>query len=470
MTLPRSKRKRGVVLTLEGLARLQAAIQKAEVEENNGKRYTLEDLGDRIRIAPKTVSKVFDRDVGTDRRTLELCFSAFQLDLSPWDYDHSGHLNDLEAEDDLGSEAPILQRLNSLEFPEGVVPLNSRCYIERPPMEELAYAEVGKPGSLLRIKAARQMGKTSLVQRILASARGQNFCTVSLSLQRVDREVLASTNQFLRWLCTNISRQLDLNPHLDDYWDEDVGSKMSCTIYLQEDVLQHLQTPLVLALDEVNCLFEHPDVAQDVLPLLRSWHEEAGDSDLWQNLRLVVAYATEVYIPLNLNQSPFNVGMPIELPVFTVEQVQVLAHRYGLNWAIAPKGLEKLTPLLDMVGGHPYLIRLALYRLAREDIDLDHLLQTAPTVTGIYATHLRHLLNAFMAQPELATAFRTIVGAEDGVPLTEIAQETLPSAIAAYKLESLGLVRIENNSVWPRCELYRLYFREQLATGWGDRP
>ena len=470
MAAPRSKRKRGVVLTLEGLTRLQAAIQTAEFEDNDGKRYTLEDLGDRIRIAPKTVSKVFDRDVGTDRRTLELCFSAFQLDLSPWDYEHSGHLDELEAEEDLATDSPMAQRLHRLEFPDGVVPLNSRFYIERPPIEDLAYAEVSKPGSLLRIKAARQMGKTSLVQRILAYARERDFCTVSLNLQRVDRDVLSSSNQFLRWLCTNISRQLNINPHLDDYWDEDVGSKMSCTLYLQEDVLQQLQSPLVLALDEVNWLFEHPTVSQDFLPLLRSWHEEAGEAELWQNLRLVVSYATEVYIPLNLNQSPFNVGVPIELPAFTGEQVEALAYRYGLNWAIGTKGREKLTPLLDMVGGHPYLIRLALYRLAQDETDLEELLESAPTVTGIYATHLRQLLTAFVSQPELATAFQTIVGTTAGVPLTEIAQAGLPSAIAAYKLERLGLVRIENDSIRPRCELYRLYFREQLATGWGDRP
>ncbi|MEC4986442.1 MAG: AAA-like domain-containing protein [Oscillatoria sp. PMC 1068.18] len=40
-----------------------------------------------------------------------------------------------------------------LEFPDGPVALNSKFYIERPPIEELAFTEVMKPGSIIRIKA-----------------------------------------------------------------------------------------------------------------------------------------------------------------------------------------------------------------------------------------------------------------------------------------------------------------------------
>ena len=76
-------------------------------------------------------------------------------------------------------------------------------------------------------------------------------------------------------MCANISLKLDLKPMLDDYWDEDIGSKVSCTIYLKMHILKTLNTPLVLALNEVNKIFEYPQIAQDFFPLLRSWHEEA---------------------------------------------------------------------------------------------------------------------------------------------------------------------------------------------------
>ncbi|MEM7594679.1 MAG: AAA-like domain-containing protein, partial [Cyanobacteria bacterium P01_A01_bin.83] len=34
--------------------------------------------------------------------------------------------------------------------------------------------------------------------------------------------------------------------------------------------------------------------------------------------------------------------------------------------------------------------------------------------------------------------------------------------ITAYKLESIGLVKLNKNLVAPSCELYRLYFRDRL--------
>ncbi|MGB3654715.1 MAG: AAA-like domain-containing protein, partial [Rivularia sp. (in: cyanobacteria)] len=53
------------------------------------------------------------------------------------------------------------------EFPNSPVPIDSQFYISRPPIEELAYAELVQPGSLICIKAAKKMGKSSLNLRIL---------------------------------------------------------------------------------------------------------------------------------------------------------------------------------------------------------------------------------------------------------------------------------------------------------------
>lgn len=275
-----------------------------------------------------------------------------------------------------------------LEFPSGPVPLNSLFYIERPPIEERAYTNISKPGSLIRIKAPRQMGKTSLVQRILAHARKTGLRTVLLSLQRADSIIFTSLDKFLRWLCANVSRQLNLEPKMDDYWDEDIGSKVSCTLYFQEYLLSEIDSPVVLALDEVNRIFEYPEISSDFLPLLRSWYEDAAELEIWQKLRLVVVHATEAYIPLDINQSPFNVGLPIKLPQFSVEQVQDLAICHHLNWVKDEEGLQNLAALLAMVGGHPYLVRIALYHLARQEVSLARLLQTSPTVAGIYSDHL----------------------------------------------------------------------------------
>lgn len=345
--------------------------------------------------------------------------------------------------------------LNSdfLEIPSGSVPLNSYFYVERPPIEERTYAEINKPGSLIRIKSPSQMGKTSLMHRILGYARQTGVQTVLISLQRADSQVFTSLEKFLRWFCANVSRQLNLEPRLDDYWDEDIGSKVSCTLYLQGYVLQQIDSPIVLALDEVNRIFEYPEICSDFLPLLRSWYEDASELEIWRKLRLVVVHATEAYIPLDINQSPFNVGLAINLSEFSLEQMQDLALRHRLDWAKDEAGVKNLAPLLAMIGGHPYLARIAFYNLGCQELTLEQLLEEAPTIAGIYSNHLRHHLANLQGHPELAASLKSVVTSVEGVPL---------EAIAAYKLESMGLVKLKGNRAIPRCELYRLYFREQL--------
>lgn len=339
-----------------------------------------------------------------------------------------------------------------LEFPSGTVPLNSRFYVERPPIEAQVLSEIAKPGSLIRIKAPRQMGKSSLMHRLVAAARKNRFQTATLNLQRADSQVFSSLDQFLRWFCANISQQLELSPDLDTYWNAAIGSKMSCTLYMQRYVLGAIDTALLLALDEVNRIFEYPELAADFLPLLRSWYEDASEFEIWQKLRLVVVHSTEVYIPLDLNHSPFNVGLPIKLPEFNLPQMQDLALRYGLTWAAGETGTTSLEALQDMIGGHPYLVRLALHCMAQEQVTLEQLLQAAPTPAGIYSEHLRSHLADLQAHPALAIALKQVLQQE----------ETHLEAVTAYKLESLGLIQLQGDRVSFSRKLYQIYFAAQL--------
>ena len=309
-------------------------------------------------------------------------------------------------------------------------------------------------GCFIRIKAPRKMGKSSLLNRIIARAKQQGYKAVKLDFQEADESVFASLDTTLRWLCANVSRELNLIPRLDDYWDEDMGSKVSCKIYFQAYVLEQIEKPFVLAFNEINRVFEHPIIAQDLLPMLRSWHEQALQEETWQKLRLVMVHSTEIYIQLHLNQSPFNIGLAISLPPFTLQQVQDLAVRYGLDWATGSQGAQRLAPLQAMVGGHPYLVSLALYHLCREWMSLTELLQAAPTPSGIYSQHLRENLTLLQSEPQLASVLQQVLSANHSVPI---------NAIAAYKLESLGLIQLDGNQASPSCELYRLYFQQQLS-------
>lgn len=336
----------------------------------------------------------------------------------------------------------------SPSYPSGSVPPNSPFYIKQSTIEVQAYEEIKKPGALVRIKAPREMGKTSLLLRMLDYANSQGYRTVSLNLEQIDCTILSDLNRFLRWLCANVSHQLQLEPRLNDYWDDDIGSKVSCSLYFRSYLLEQLNSPVVLALDEVNKIFEHPQVAKDFFPMLRSWYEEAKRLPLWQKLRLIVVHSTEVYVPLQLNQSPFNVGLPIQLTKFSLDQVQQLAQRYKLDW----KDAEEAHQLMALVGGHPALVHVALYHLSHGDVTMAQLLQLAPTSTGIYSHHLQRHWAALEQQPELAAALYTVINAAQPIQI---------EPILSYKLSSMGLVELHGNKATLNCQLYRQYFENQ---------
>lgn len=334
-------------------------------------------------------------------------------------------------------------------FPSGPLAIESPFYIQRPPIESQVCEEVDKPGSLVRVKAPKEMGKTSLILRVLHHAEQRGYHTVYLNLEQIDRAICADLNRFLRSLCASVTRQLHLEPKLDDYWDADVGSKVSCTLYFRQYLLERVQSPIVLALDELHQIFEHPHIAKDVLPLLRSWYEEAKRVPIWQNLRLIIAHSTEVYVPLHLNESPFNTGLATQLGRFSSTQVQQLAQLYGLNWETE----EPARKLMALVGGHPALIHMAIYHLRREEVTLSQLLASASTPAGIYHHHLQRHWAILKQQPPLLRAFHTLLSINEPLYL---------ESNLAYQLSSMGLVNHLQNKVTVSCELYRQYYQAKI--------
>ncbi|NER32900.1 MAG: protein kinase [Oscillatoria sp. SIO1A7] len=336
----------------------------------------------------------------------------------------------------------------SWEEPEGQVSLDSPFYVERPPIELDCYEAIEKPAGLIRVKAPRQMGKSSLMSRILNHASQQGYKTASLNFQSADAEFFANLDLFLQWFCAIITEELELEEKLDKYWKGPLGSKNKCSKYFQRYLLSEIESPIALGLDEVDLIFQYPEIATDFFGLLRAWHERGKNEALWKKLRLTIVHSKEVYIPLNINQSPFNVGLPVELPELTEAQVGHLVVTHGLDWRA-----EEIEKLMAMVGGHPYLVRRALYQIARGRMTLAELLQVAPTEEGPYSDRLRHHLLNLEENPDLMAAIKEVVAAESPVEI---------GTAEGFKLRSMGLVKFQGNAVMPLCNLYRQYFGDRL--------
>jgi hypothetical protein len=429
------RRRRGVVLSSQGWQRLRAAEQQLSVQQNGGNPYTLDQLCAITGLSANTLVKARRRRKPVDLTTLDTYFAAFKLTLAAEDY--------LLPDDVQRPEAAMATQRGPLNGP---LPLDSMFYVYRAEVETAVTQDILSPGALVRLKAPRQFGKTSLINLVLGHAQDYGLRSAVVSLRAIDRACLTDSNQTLQWLCAVVARALGLPNQLDQRWDSLFGGSYSCTEYFETYLLPAADQPLLLVIDDLDELFAFGDVATDVLGMLRAWYEQGrygiGQSG-WSQLRLVIAHSTEVWLPLNIHQSPFNVGLSIELPPFTLAQVRDLALRYGLS---SQSG--DLEDLLDLVGGHPYLTQLTLFYLSQGQT-LPEIAESATAYGSIFSSHLRHQMNRLEAAPDLTTAMAQVATCSGGISL---------SPQVAFRLQGLGLVHFRDRLSIPSCDLYRQYF------------
>lgn len=352
-------------------------------------------------------------------------------------------------------------RLTDIIESEKVVPppepptISDKFYVEFPAVEAQCFEALAKPGALLRIKAPQKMGKTLLMVKLLSQMQPQ-FQTAILSFDLADQTVFTSLKGFSQWFCAAVSAMLNLENRLSDYWEDILACNFNVNKYFEKHILINVENSLVLALDNTDLVFENIEIAIDFCKLLRGWHDQAQRGDLssqvWQKLHLVIVHDTEVYGPLDINTSPLaGVGTVVELPEFEIQQALQLAQKYQTSWKV-----DQIKQLMNLVGGHPYLLQGAFEATQYQHYTVEQILKTAPTESGIYRDHLRQLLNSLEQTPELNEAFQKVIAAQELLPL---------KPATAFKLYSMGLIKLEGEKAKPRCRLYSEYFDKAKIGG-----
>ncbi|MBG1239684.1 NB-ARC domain-containing protein [Nostoc sp. NZL] len=178
MKLTKQKRKRGLILTLEGLQKLQSAKLTAEFNENYGNRYTLEDLSERIGINTATISKVLSREDGVDKRTIELFFQAFNLKLDKDCYTNSDQCH----HQDWGEATNV-----------------SNFYGRTKEIATLEQLVVQERCKLVAVLGMGGIGKSALAIKLTEQIKGNFECIIWRSLREAPpiKNILASLIQFL---------------------------------------------------------------------------------------------------------------------------------------------------------------------------------------------------------------------------------------------------------------------------------
>jgi len=338
---------------------------------------------------------------------------------------------------------------SQLESVGGAVPLDSKFYVVRPADYEFRSAIVRRD-SIVLVRGARQMGKTSLLARGLQQARGQGVRVVLTDFQELNASDFVSLEKFYLALGDSLADQLELDVSPGQAWEGHRSPNTNFDRYLRREVLGKVDAQVVWGLDEVDRLFTC-NFGGEVFGMFRSWHNKRAldPHGPWARLTLAIAYATEAHLFItDLNQSPFNVGTRLTLEDFQADQVADLNRRYGSPL----QNQEQLARFADLVNGQPFLVRRGLHELATQDISFDAFATQADRDEGLFGDHLRRILVSLVKDRTLLEVMRGVLQGH-----------RQPDSESFYRLRSAGVMAGDSAAdARLRCQVYANYLKRHL--------
>lgn len=342
------------------------------------------------------------------------------------------------------------------EPPYGTMPPESPFYIERDADKQCQFELNRDVATTIYIKAPEKMGKSSLVNRLTHGAKQKNkIVTIDFSESFVEDSLTRIDEvEFLKQLCHQIAFQLGLPDDIASYWQDGYETpNLKFGNYVSSYIIPQLNMPLILVLDETQHMLKCP-FRNSFFGMLRAWHNARARDENFAKLSLILVSSTEPRFFIDDTRSPFNVVSPIVLQDFTFAQVSELSQRHPV-----PLSQDQVNELTVLLGGHPYLTRLALYQLAMShqgigQVSFRQLVENPIAPTSPFVEYLKSYWQRILKRPELKQVLWQICYQRRNIEDHFFVQ-----------LEGLGLVKPAEHGVEMRNELYKLYFKEQLGRG-----
>lgn len=333
-----------------------------------------------------------------------------------------------------------------LEAPEGTMSADSRYYIERTADKIVKDEQTQARGYTLTIKGPRQIGKSSLLGQVMADANRQSKPIAFLDFQNFGHIDAMPPDDLFKQFAFLIEEALDFEPQIDNYWNVPLTPANKCTRFLEKRILKDCgKGGFLLALDEADHLLGSP-MRSDFFGMLRSWHNSGSLKPAWQGFSLAMVISSEPAMLIDdLTQSPFNVGAVIELEDFSLQEIGKMNTAHG-----NPVNKQQALQLFDLLNGHPYLSRRALYGLCQGRYTFDTMMAEAESESGPFGDHLRALLTRIGLRQDLKTHLKTVL------------QTGRCDDRERHRLLSGGLIVEKAGRLQARNKLYDRYFRRVL--------
>jgi HAMP domain-containing protein len=273
------------------------------------------------------------------------------------------------------------------------LPMQSPTYVVRS-ADRLLYKAL-KQGDFCYVFNARQMGKSSLMVRMMHHLQQEGYRCAAIDITRIGGENV-TCEQWYKGLAVELWLGFDLigKVNLKHWWNQhiDLSPLQRLSRFIEEVLLVEVKRedetslpPIAIFVDEIDSVLGLNFPVNDFFALIRACYNQRSLNREYQRLTFVLfGVATPSDLIDNPQRTPFNIGRAIRLNGFKIHEAQPLLQ--GLKETVSSPQLV-LKEILAWTNGQPFLTQ-KLCKLIRTEANATLTRNEAEWIERLVRTHI----------------------------------------------------------------------------------